>query len=81
VCAEAKRAARSPVRESATFATRQGSTKAVQMTVPKFVGKESDSLVFWIREIELSAGHIYDPRSQVAFALSNIGGQAWGHGS
>jgi len=76
--AEAQSAAQSAARESATFATRQGSTKAVKMTVPKFDGKESDSLVFWIREIEiaLSAGQIYDPRSQVAFALSNLGGRA-----
>jgi uncharacterized protein YoaH (UPF0181 family) len=61
--AEAQSAAQSAARESATFATRQGSTKAVKMTVPKFDGKESDSLVFWIREIEiaLSAGQIYDP--------------------
>ena len=48
------------------------------MKVPKFDGKEADSLVFWVREIEiaLSAGQIYDPRSQVAFALSNLGGRA-----
>jgi hypothetical protein len=76
--AEAESAAQSAARGSATFATRQGSTKAVKITVPKFDGKESDSLVFWIREIEiaLSAEHIYYPRSQVAFALSNLGGRA-----
>jgi uncharacterized protein YoaH (UPF0181 family) len=44
--AEAQSAEQSAARESATFATRQGSTKAVNMTVPKFDGKESDSLVF-----------------------------------
>jgi hypothetical protein len=76
--AEAQSAAQPAARESATFATRQGSTKAVKMTVPKYDGKESDSLVFWTRgiEIALSAGQRYDPRSQVAFALSNLGGRA-----
>ncbi|KAE9044632.1 hypothetical protein PR001_g5286 [Phytophthora rubi] len=45
------------------------------MSVPTFDGKDSDSLVFWVREIEiaLSAGQIYDARAQVAFALSNLG--------
>jgi hypothetical protein len=76
--AEAQSAAQSAARDASTFAPRQGSTKAVKMNVPKFDGKESDSLVFWIREIELalSAGQIYDPRSQVALALSNLGGRA-----
>ncbi|KAE9059222.1 hypothetical protein PF010_g30705 [Phytophthora fragariae] len=48
------------------------------MSVPTFDGKDSDSLVFWVREIEiaLSAGQIYDARAQVAFALSNLGGRA-----
>ena len=67
-------AAHAAVRESERPAN-LGSTKAVKMKVPKFDGKEADSLVFWIREIEiaLSAGQIYDHRSQVAFALSNLG--------
>lgn len=70
-------AAHAAVRESERPAN-LGSTKAVKMKVPKFDGKEADSLVFWIREIEiaLSAGQIYDHRSQVAFALSNLGGRA-----
>ncbi|KAE9037018.1 hypothetical protein PR002_g6789 [Phytophthora rubi] len=48
------------------------------MSVPTFDGKDSDSLVFWVREIEiaLSACQIYDARAQVAFALSNLGGRA-----
>ncbi|GMF40218.1 unnamed protein product [Phytophthora fragariaefolia] len=52
--------------------------EARQMSVPTFDGKDSDSLVFWAREIEieLSAGQIYDARAQVAFALSNLGGSA-----
>ncbi|KAE8984286.1 hypothetical protein PR002_g22986 [Phytophthora rubi] len=48
------------------------------MSVPTFDGKDSDSLVFWVREIEIapSACQIYDARAQVAFALSNVGGRA-----
>ncbi|KAE8909639.1 hypothetical protein PF005_g12719 [Phytophthora fragariae] len=48
------------------------------MSVPTFDSKDSDSLVFWVREIEiaLSAGQIYDARAQVAFALSNLGRRA-----
>ncbi|KAE9031687.1 hypothetical protein PR002_g9576 [Phytophthora rubi] len=48
------------------------------MSVPTFDGKDSDSLVFWVREIEiaLSANQIYDARAQIAFALSNFGGRA-----
>ena len=74
---EAQSAAQSAARSSTPFSG-QGSTKAVKMKVPKFDGKAADSLVFWVREIEiaLSAGQIYDPRSQVAFALSNLGGRA-----
>uniref|UniRef100_H3H363 CCHC-type domain-containing protein n=1 Tax=Phytophthora ramorum TaxID=164328 RepID=H3H363_PHYRM len=62
----------------ASYAARQGTTKPVRMSVPTFDGKEADSLVFWIREIEiaLSAGQIYESRAQVAFALSNLGGRA-----
>ncbi|KAE9262897.1 hypothetical protein PR003_g33364, partial [Phytophthora rubi] len=60
------------------FATRPTTTKPVKMPVPTFDGKNSDSLGFWVREIEiaLSAGQIYDARAQVAFALSNLGGRA-----
>ncbi|GMF23822.1 unnamed protein product [Phytophthora fragariaefolia] len=49
------------------------------MSVPTFDGKASDSLVFWVCEIALSAGQAYDARAQVAFALSNLGGRprAW----
>ena len=43
----------------------------MKLKVPTFEGKDADSLVFWIREIEIaiSAGQILDPRSQVAFAF------------
>lgn len=76
--AEAQSAAQANPSGSPPFASRQGATKPVKMSVPTFDGKESDSLVFWIREIEiaLSAGQIYEARAQVAFALSNLGGRA-----
>ncbi|KAE8968568.1 hypothetical protein PF011_g27131 [Phytophthora fragariae] len=76
--AEAQSAAQASATNTASFATRPTTTKPVKMSVPTFDGKDSDSLVFWVREIEiaLSAGQIYDARAQVAFALSNLGGRA-----
>ncbi|GMF23066.1 unnamed protein product [Phytophthora fragariaefolia] len=76
--AEAQSAAQASATNSASFAARPTTTKPVKMSVPTFDGKDSDSLVFWVREIEiaLSAGQIYDARTQVAFALSNLGGRA-----
>ncbi|GMF27127.1 unnamed protein product [Phytophthora fragariaefolia] len=61
-----------------SFAARPTTTKRVKMSVPTFAGKDSDSHVFWVREIEiaLSAGQIYEARAEVAFALSNFGGRA-----
>ncbi|KAE9022232.1 hypothetical protein PR003_g29110 [Phytophthora rubi] len=80
---EAARALRHRVRHKRPPRTRPHSLrvqpgKPVKMSVPTFDGKDSDSLVFWVREIEiaLSAGQIYDARAQVAFALSNLGGRA-----
>lgn len=70
--AEVQSAAPTP----ASYTPRPESSKAVKVYVPTFDGKELDSMVFWIREIELSAGQIHDVRSQVAFALSNLGGRA-----
>ncbi|KAE9065635.1 hypothetical protein PF010_g28119 [Phytophthora fragariae] len=71
-------AAQASATNMASFAARPTTTKLVKMSVPTFDGKDSDSLVFWVREIEiaLSAGQIYDARAQVAFALSNLGGRA-----
>ncbi|KAE8883494.1 hypothetical protein PF005_g16688 [Phytophthora fragariae] len=76
--AEAQRAAQASAMNTASFAVRPTTTKPVKMSVPTFDGKDSDSLLFWVREIEiaLSAGQIYDARAQVAFALSNLGGRA-----
>ncbi|KAE9164499.1 hypothetical protein PF004_g29805 [Phytophthora fragariae] len=76
--AEAQSAAQASAMNTASFAARPTTTKPVKMSVPTFDGKDSDSLVFWVREIEiaLSAGQIYDARAQVAFALSNLGGRA-----
>ncbi|KAE9236563.1 hypothetical protein PF002_g11195 [Phytophthora fragariae] len=76
--AEAQSAAQASATNTASFAARPTTTKPVKMSVPTFDGKDSDSLVFWVREIEiaLSAGQIYDARAQVAFALSNLGGRA-----
>ncbi|GMF37377.1 unnamed protein product [Phytophthora fragariaefolia] len=69
-------AAQASTTTSTPSGTRSSMTKPVKMSVPTFDGKDSDSLVFWVREIEiaLSAGQIYDARAQVAFALSNLGG-------
>ncbi|GMG15535.1 unnamed protein product [Phytophthora fragariaefolia] len=71
--AEAQSAAQASATNTASFAARPTTTKPVKMAVPTFDGKGSDSLVFWVREIEieiaLSAGQIY-ARAQVAFALS-----------
>ncbi|GMF50367.1 unnamed protein product [Phytophthora fragariaefolia] len=52
--------------------------KPVKMSVPTFGGKDSDSLVFCVRgiEIALGAGQIYDARARVAFAMSNLSGRA-----
>ncbi|KAE9268866.1 hypothetical protein PR003_g31309, partial [Phytophthora rubi] len=76
--AEAQSAAQASATNTTSFAVRPTTTKPVKMSVPTFDGKDSDSLVFWVREIEiaLSAGQIYDARAQVAFALSNLGGRA-----
>ncbi|GMF20114.1 unnamed protein product [Phytophthora fragariaefolia] len=76
--AEAQSAAQASVTNTASFASRPTTTRPVKMSVPTFDGKASDSLVFWIREIEiaLSAGQIYDARAQVAFALPYLGGRA-----
>ncbi|GMF56584.1 unnamed protein product [Phytophthora fragariaefolia] len=76
--AEAQSAAQASATNSASFAARPTTTKPVKMSVPTFDGKDSESLVFWVREIEsaLSAGQIYDALAQVAFALSNLGGRA-----
>ncbi|GMF56643.1 unnamed protein product [Phytophthora fragariaefolia] len=76
--AEAQSAAQASATNSASFAARPTTTKPVKTSVPTFDVKDSDSLVFWVREIEiaLSAGQIYDARAQVAFALSNLGGRA-----
>ncbi|GMF43884.1 unnamed protein product [Phytophthora fragariaefolia] len=77
----AQSAAQASATSTATFAARPTTTKPVKMSVPTFDGKDSDSFVFWVREIEiaLSAGQIDDARAQVAFALSNLGGhpRAW----
>ncbi|GMF48240.1 unnamed protein product [Phytophthora fragariaefolia] len=76
--AEAQSAAQASTTNAASFAARPTTTKPVKMSIPTFDGKDSDSLVFWVREIEiaLSAGQIYDARAQVAFVLSNLGGRA-----
>ncbi|GMF16937.1 unnamed protein product [Phytophthora fragariaefolia] len=76
--AEAQSAAQASATNSASFAARPTTTKPVKMSIPTFDGKDTDSLVFWVHEIEiaLSAGQIYDARPQVAFALSNLGGRA-----
>ncbi|GMF47178.1 unnamed protein product [Phytophthora fragariaefolia] len=69
--AEAQSVAQASATNTASFAARPTTTKPVTMSVPTFDGKDSISLVFWVREIEiaLSAGQIYDARAQVAFAL------------
>ncbi|KAE9234619.1 hypothetical protein PF002_g11747 [Phytophthora fragariae] len=76
--AEAQSASQASATNTASFAARPTTTKPVKKSVPTFDGKDSDSLVFWVREIEIavSAGQIYDARAQVAFALSNLGGRA-----
>ncbi|KAE8958069.1 hypothetical protein PR002_g30983 [Phytophthora rubi] len=76
--AEAQSAAQASATNTASFAARPTTTKPVEMSVPTFDGKDSDSLVFWVREIKiaLSAGQIYDARAQVAFGISNLGGRA-----
>ncbi|KAE8972962.1 hypothetical protein PR001_g26450 [Phytophthora rubi] len=74
--AEAQSAAQASATNTTSFAARPTTTKPIKVSVPTFDGKDSDSRVFWVREIEiaLSAGQIYDARAQVAFALSNLGG-------
>ncbi|GMF26153.1 unnamed protein product [Phytophthora fragariaefolia] len=77
--AEAQSAAQASATNAASFAAHPTTTKPVKMSIPTFDGKDSDSLVFWVREIEiaLSAGQIYDARAQVAFALSNLAHGPW----
>ncbi|GMF30597.1 unnamed protein product [Phytophthora fragariaefolia] len=76
--AEAQSAAQASATNTTSFAALPTTTKPVKMSVPTFDGKDSDSLVFWVSEIEiaLSADQIYDALVQVAFALSNLGGRA-----
>ena len=50
VRAEAQSAAPTQV----SYTPRPESSKAVKVSVPTFDGKEADSLVFWIREIEIA---------------------------
>ncbi|GMF35674.1 unnamed protein product [Phytophthora fragariaefolia] len=77
--AEAQSAVQASATNSASFAARPTTTKPVKMSIPTFDGKASDSLVFWVREIEiaLSAGQIYDAQAQVAFALSYVPPSSW----
>ncbi|GMF23709.1 unnamed protein product [Phytophthora fragariaefolia] len=77
--AEAQSAAQAFATNSASFAARPTTTKPVKMSIPMFDGKDSDSLVFWVREIEIAlrAGQIYDVRAQVAFALSYVPPSSW----
>ncbi|KAE9340679.1 hypothetical protein PF008_g10986 [Phytophthora fragariae] len=79
--AETQSAAQASATNTASFAARPTTTEPVKTSVPTFDGKYSDSLLFWVREIEiaLSASQIYDVRAQVAFALSNLEGRthAW----
>ncbi|GMF62325.1 unnamed protein product [Phytophthora fragariaefolia] len=76
--AEAQSVAQASATNTASFAARPTTTKPVKMPLPTFDGRDSDSLVFWVRKIEvaLSAGQIYDAQAQVAFALSNLGRRA-----
>ncbi|KAE8899408.1 hypothetical protein PF005_g9808 [Phytophthora fragariae] len=76
--AEAQSAAQASATKTASFAACPTTTNPVKMSVPTFDTKDSDSLVFWVRQIgiALSAGQIYDARAQVAFALSNLGWRA-----
>ncbi|KAE8978611.1 hypothetical protein PR002_g24674 [Phytophthora rubi] len=71
--AEAQSVAQASATNTAAFAARPTTTNPAKMSVPTV-----DSLVFWVREIEIamSAGQIYDEWAQVAFALSNLGGRA-----
>ncbi|KAE8909457.1 hypothetical protein PF005_g10252 [Phytophthora fragariae] len=72
--AEAQSAAQASATNTASFGARPIMAKPVKMSVPTFDGKDSDSHLFWVCEIEigLSAGQIYGARAQVAFALSNL---------
>ncbi|GMF56213.1 unnamed protein product [Phytophthora fragariaefolia] len=76
--AEVQGAAQASATNTASFSARLTTTKPVKMSVPTFDGNDSDSLGFWVREIEIAlcAGQIYDAQAQVAFALSNLGGRA-----
>ncbi|GMF45113.1 unnamed protein product [Phytophthora fragariaefolia] len=61
--AEAQSAAEASATNSASFAARPTTTKPVKMSIPTFDGKDSDSLVFWAREIEIAlsaalVGHV-----------------------
>ncbi|GMF40065.1 unnamed protein product [Phytophthora fragariaefolia] len=75
--AEAQSAAQASATNTASFTARSTTTKPVKMSIPTFDVKDSDSLVFWVREIEitLSAGQIYDARAQElrsTFLLVNV---------
>ncbi|KAE9244780.1 hypothetical protein PF004_g5537 [Phytophthora fragariae] len=75
--AEAQSAAQASATKTASFAACPTTTNPVKMSVPTFDTKDSDSLVFWVRETEiaLSAGQIYDARAQelrFTFLLANV---------
>lgn len=74
----ARMEAQSAAQSSVPYMQRHDLSKPIKVHVSTFDGKEADSLVFWIREIEIavSAGQIRDARTQVAFAISNLGGRA-----
>ncbi|GMF29450.1 unnamed protein product [Phytophthora fragariaefolia] len=66
--AEAQSVAQASATNSASFAARPTTMKPVKMSVPTFDGKDSYSLVFWVREI-------YDARAQelrTSFLLANV---------
>lgn len=52
--------------------------KPLNVKVSVYNGKEGENLLFWTREVELAlqAGQIEDPRKQVIFAISQMGGRA-----
>lgn len=57
--------AQSAAQSSVPYMQRHDLSKPIKVHVPTFDWKESDSLVFWIREIKIavSAGQIRDARS------------------
>ncbi|KAE9248138.1 hypothetical protein PF002_g5917 [Phytophthora fragariae] len=77
--AEAQSAAQASATNMASFAARPTTTKPVKMSAPTFDGKDSDSLVFWVREIEIALSASQNEAVHIAMLEDHCVRSAQGH--